>query len=736
MRCHCASPLVPGAKARGKNDTILEELTTRFHAKGLREKRDRIKTATQVHVRGLQGKADAMALTSLGPGQIIGGCYRLERLAGQGGMGAVYRAKHSILGRDSAIKFLAPSLVSQENWLLFQKEAKLISSLSHGTICQVYDLGIHEGNLPFYVMDFVNGSTLDEILTRQGPLSVGATIELYLLVLDGVAYAHRRGVIHKDLKPANIMLTGGKSENGSVEEVHVKILDFGISDLNEKQNSLQTSLPNSSQNKRQANDEVVIVGSASYMSPEQFRGRDIDQRSDIYNLGCCIFETLTGNPPFAGQSFEDYEAQHIESNPPTLSEATGIKFPPALEAIVKKSLDKAPHRRYQLASELAVDLKRLLDHKALQFAQEEDADYEEPEPPAQRGGLGIIAIAVSSLLILGLVGILIFYVFFSGKKDPTSSAFSMQDPRKMQPIKANNVFEVIEPDFGKEQKTPSDRIKQNIYTMPAIHLRPDKNNIQYDFIDSHTFAITTPTGKEVDAQGKILPADQGILLLARKGDDYANLLRIVTMDRVLGMDTSQCPEQRQIIVLLGRFTEFIRYFKFTADDTIDSTMKVVSKCNNLKILHICGQPGVKAAFSVPFRVSKLYLTGLDDFMMRKELRMGGEQWDSLTFIQVEKCHLSRKNIFSLTGDAEGELRIIDCTFEANPMDSLRNRAYAGKTYLELNNPPEDWINIDNLIKTRSSLTFNIKIKGWPQDRLDALKAKLKQQPDVTNVVLE
>lgn len=729
MRCQCSSPLVPGAKARGKNDTILEDLTTRFHARGLKEKRDRIKSATQIHVRGLQGKADAMALTALGPGQIIGGCYRLERLAGQGGMGAVYRAKHSLLGRDSAIKFLAPSLVSQENWLLFQKEAKIISSLSHGTICQVYDLGIHEGSLPFYVMDFVNGSTLDEIITRQGPLSVGATIELYLKVLDGLAYAHRRGVIHKDLKPANIMLTGGTSENGTVEEVQVKILDFGISDLSEKQNPGQRT--------RRESEEIVIVGSASYMSPEQFRGRDIDQRSDLYNLGCCIFETLTGNPPFNGQSFEEYESLHIESSPPTLSEATGMQFPAALEAILKKCLDKAPHRRYQNASELAVDLKRVLDKKALQFAHEEDVNYEEPEPPSQRGGLGILAITVSSFLILGLVGTLIFYVFFSGKKDPTSSAFSMQDPRRMQPIKANNVFEVIEPDFGKaDQGNPSARIKQNMYTMPAIHLRSDKIGIQYDFINAHTFKITSPTGQEKDDKGKILPADQGILLRAKSGDDYANLLRIVTMDRVLGIDTSQCADQRKIIVLLGRFTEFIRYIKLNADETIDSSMKVVSKCTNLKILHICGVKGIKASLTVPFRVTSLYLSDLDDFVFHKTAREGVEQYDSLVLVEVDHCHLTRSNLFSLTGEAQSELRIIDCTFDSNPMDSLRNRAYAGKTYLELENPPEDWISVDDLVKTRPSITFNIKIKGWPQARLDALKAKLAEHADVQNVTIE
>lgn len=329
----------------------------------------------------MSSNAAAASMAGLAPGQVIGGCYELLELAGQGGMGAVFKARHKGLGRACAIKFLAPNLISERTWLLFQREAKMVAELQHRTICQVYDLGIHDEKVPYYAMDFIEGETLDETLSSQGPLSVGATLELYLKVLEGLSYAHRRGIVHKDLKPANLMLT-----TSGDAQVEVKILDFGISELTEAapvHSSTTTHGERRDENNQTKNDQkgadqnraktqrnqMEIIGSALYMSPEQFLGDNLDRRSDIYTLGCTMFETLTGAPPYLEESFEKLREAHLHQEPPTLGQATGLFFPPRITAIVAKCLEKDPEKRYQSANELSIDLDRALQGKELQFAQ-------------------------------------------------------------------------------------------------------------------------------------------------------------------------------------------------------------------------------------------------------------------------------------------------------------------------------------------------------------------------------
>lgn len=349
QRCQCTKPLII------KNAALTSGLlNTRFQNKNS-ERKSRSKTKRKsVHPLS---KEEIVAISQLSPGDTIGGCYEILELAGEGGMGAVYRAKHKVLERQCAIKFLAPSLVSEKSWLLFQKEAKINSTLLHHSICQVYDLGIHAGKLPYYAMDFVDGYSLEEVISFQGPLTLGATLEIFIKVCEGLSYAHRKGIIHKDIKPANIMVT-----TDNTEDLDVRVLDFGISELSEP------STASRSQNNLDDSDDEIL-GSAAYMSPEQFRGEELDKRSDIYNLGCSIFETLTGQTPFLADSFQELEEKHCETIPPTLREITGINFPHTLEAVIQKCLHKSPDFRYQNANELAIDLSRVLNGDPTQYAK-------------------------------------------------------------------------------------------------------------------------------------------------------------------------------------------------------------------------------------------------------------------------------------------------------------------------------------------------------------------------------
>ncbi len=377
LRCGCAKPLLQVAGA--------DAMATRYRPPQATWGKRQQQMQTALRTRANNTFARDAALVSLAPGTTIGGCYQLIEMVGKGGMGVVYKARHTALNRILALKFVAPSMVSRESWQLFQQEAKLNATLSHPSLCQIYDLGIHANALPYYAMDFIDGQTLEEVIMGTGPLSVGATLEIFIKVAEGLSYAHRRNVVHRDIKPANIMIA---DTTGDTTEI--KLLDFGIAELGEKQ-------------RREGGQEAKkIIGSAAYMSPEQFAGRTTDARSDIYSLGCTIFETLTGALPFEGEDFDTLDRQHSTAEPPLLSDTTNIAYPQELEAVIKKCLHKSRDRRYQNASELAIDLQRILSNKELQFARAEQESLQEQQkqnntaPPAAR-------IAVITLLAVALI---------------------------------------------------------------------------------------------------------------------------------------------------------------------------------------------------------------------------------------------------------------------------------------------------------------------------------------------
>jgi serine/threonine protein kinase len=405
LRCKCSD----------NERSFHKSMATKFVNRSGTAKRQKSKATILARTK-FKLAAEAAAFVNLAPGQVIGGTYELLSLAGQGGMGSVYKARHLSLDRESAVKFLSPSLVSKETWRLFQKEARLISTLSHPTICQIYDLGIHAGCLPYYAMDFVRGYTLDELITRRGPLSVGATIELFLKVLDGLSYAHRHNIVHKDIKPANIMIERRK---GSAAQV--RILDFGIAELADQSANLK------------GDENIEIIGSAAYMSTEHLEGNVVEKTSDIYSVGCSIFETLTGTVPYEADSFDDLLKLQKTKDAPLLSERTGISFPLELEAVVKKCLHHSKDRRYQTAGELAIDLQRIIDQKELQFARAElktlskESKSEKTFPKKQI----LIALSVT-LLLVSCLGALSLSIYFSSKSAPSSQLEISGNRKKLQ----------------------------------------------------------------------------------------------------------------------------------------------------------------------------------------------------------------------------------------------------------------------------------------------------------------
>lgn len=335
------------------------------------------------------------------------GGYRLIKQIGRGGMGIVFLAEYLSLNRLCALKFLAPSLVSNRSWIMFQNEAKIVAGLYHPTICQIYDMGVHDGRLPFYAMEYLEGESLESILLTQRTLTVGAALEVFSKVAAGLSYAHRHGVVHKDIKPANIMLTA--TADG---QVAVKILDFGIAELIDGQN-IKEKTP------------ADVIGSAFYMSPEQLMGTKLDQRSDIYSVGCSLFETLTGEPPFLDESKEALTERHCNDDAPTLKERTNIEFPEELEVILKRTLAKAPEARYQSAEQLGDDIEQLLLNKplfqsepTLQNAGSTARNTPTPPPLAGYWGVVVVLLATGAFLALSYLAVSLMVNFTSNEPPP------------------------------------------------------------------------------------------------------------------------------------------------------------------------------------------------------------------------------------------------------------------------------------------------------------------------------
>ncbi len=290
------------------------------------------------------------ASVGLAPGATIGGVYKIIKLLGRGAMGEVYLAKHDTLGKKCALKVIPPDQVTEEGWLRFQLEAKTVSKLNQVNLVRVTDLGVHDGCLPFYAMELVEGKNLAEYLAQNGPMPLDMVLQIFMQVCDGIECAHRGGVLHRDLKPANIMFSTNQS--GAVE---AKVLDFGLVKLtkNDRNNQSLTT----------AGD---VFGTPYYMSPEQCGGEKLDNRADIYSLGCTMFECLTGRPPFTGHLIAAVLFGQLEGVPPTLASVVGPgKFPQSLESVMARILQKNPDERYQSMTELRTDLELISRGEAL-----------------------------------------------------------------------------------------------------------------------------------------------------------------------------------------------------------------------------------------------------------------------------------------------------------------------------------------------------------------------------------
>ncbi|OBG55275.1 Stk1 family PASTA domain-containing Ser/Thr kinase [Mycobacterium sp. E735] len=347
--------------------------------------------------------------------------YELGEILGFGGMSEVHLARDVRLHRDVAVKVLRADLARDPSFYLrFRREAQNAAALNHPSIVAVYDTGEAEtptGPLPYIVMEYVDGVTLRDIVHTDGPLPPRRAIEIIADACQALNFSHQNGIIHRDVKPANIMISNTNA---------VKVMDFGIA----------RAIADSGNSVTQT---AAVIGTAQYLSPEQARGDSVDARSDVYSLGCVLYEILTGEPPFTGDSPVAVAYQHVREDPiPPSQRHEGISAD--LDAVVLKALAKNPDNRYQTAAEMRADLVRVHNGEPPEAPKVlTDADRSGliasganqpgprtdplPRQPLRRvddgdgGGVGRWIVAVAALAVLTIVVVIAFNTFGGTTRD-------------------------------------------------------------------------------------------------------------------------------------------------------------------------------------------------------------------------------------------------------------------------------------------------------------------------------
>lgn len=478
--------------------------------------------------------------------------YELGETLGFGGMSEVHYARDLLLNRDVAIKVLRADLARDPTFYLrFRREAQNAAKLNHPTIVQVFDTGeaeTDEGPLPFIVMEFVDGDTLRDILRATGPVAPRQAMTWMADVAAAMDFSHRNGIVHRDMKPANVMIdTAGA----------VKVMDFGIARAMSDATSTMTQTS-------------AVMGTAQYLSPEQARGIKVDPRSDIYSMGCVLFELLTGEPPFTGDSPVAVAHQHVHEDPPRPS-SLRQEISPALDSVVLKAMSKNPANRYQSAGDFRSDLIKVLaggkPSAPMLLTDEDRTEFIDTGPrrglrdlassgpigahravdddagPPRRRSPKLIAAAVLGVLVL-LGALLVFWSPWSGAPDqvavPAVAGQSAGEARSALEKAGFQVKQLDEPSLDvavgdATRTTPGEKVLADensevslyISTGPQRHNMPDLRgrtlaeatealevlgftNVKNDRVDStaelmdKVVSTTPPVGTEAPVNGAVV----------------------------------------------------------------------------------------------------------------------------------------------------------------------------------------------------------------------------------------
>ncbi|MGY1681405.1 Stk1 family PASTA domain-containing Ser/Thr kinase [Geodermatophilus sp. SYSU D01176] len=434
---------------------------------------------------------------------VLGERYEIGGVLGRGGMAEVHRGRDLRLGREVAVKVLRSDLARDPSFQVrFRREAQAAASLNHPAIVAVYDTGedrSSSGATPYIVMEYVEGETLRDVLRREGVLTPERAMEFAADICAALDFSHRNGIVHRDVKPGNVMVT---------PQGTVKVMDFGIARAVSDSAATMTST-------------AAVIGTAQYLSPEQARGESVDARSDVYSVGCLLYELVTGAPPFTGDSPVSVAYQHVREDP-RLPSSVNPAIPPDLDAILLKALSKNPANRYQSAADMRNDLLRALAGQRVE-ATPVMGDAEKTAiigaPPGGYGGDDwddeddgkrrrnrIIAAVVASLLLIGGVIAVALLVNSGGEEEPTAA-----EPTATQ-VSVPNVA-------GQDQATATQNLEAAGLTVGEVTTQVTQDESQVD-----TVLGTDPSSGTQVAEGTAVDLVVGV------GPDTIEVPAVIGLD--------------------------------------------------------------------------------------------------------------------------------------------------------------------------------------------------------------
>lgn len=457
--------------------------------------------------------------------------YKKLRVLGRGGMGQVIECEDSILKRHVAMKLLkSESSMDEKLVLRFQKEAKATAKLNHPNIIKVLDFGAMDEGPLYLSMELLDGVSLAQYLAEQGQLEIEDALDIIVQICLGLEHAHKFEILHRDIKPSNVMLT--KNHEG---ERLVKLIDFGIASVRADEDLRITNTG-------------AIVGSPLYMSPGTNTSEDYDARTDIYALGCLIFELLTGEPPFLGENSMATVMMHMNDDAPTLSEKAGAEFSDELEAIISKCLEKNRENRYQSVQELRYDIQDYWQESLDVANSVEDEDMSKPS--IERPGIGLFSKSniLAILLLTATISIGCFVALELIK--PEESKYKVDLSGKVGAFKDPSIDELSSGDY-KANLFVDDKFLEHEFSKSNGNKYAEKQSLVLRF-----------AGSEVKGPGlAFLPDSVGFLEFNQ------------TMITDQGLD------------YLSRFPRLERLILHMNDALSPNAMKGVGKCKSLVYLN-------------------------------------------------------------------------------------------------------------------------------------------------------